>query len=150
MSEIEVSRTVRAPVERVWEVFTDLSQAAERLSGVEKIEVLNPGDFKIGTTWRETRVMHGKTAVEQMTVTVCEPPTRYIVEAQSRGTHYKSEFTFVPTGDETEVTMTFGAEPSGAVGKVVGAVLGGFMSRNVAKTMQQDLDDLADAAEKPE
>jgi carbon monoxide dehydrogenase subunit G len=150
MSEIEVSRTVRAPVERVWDVFTDLSQAAERLSGVEKVEVLNPGEFKVGTTWRETRVMHGKTAVEQMTITVCEPPSHYIAEAQSRGTHYKSEFTFVPDGDETLVTMAFGAESHGAVGKVVGAVLGGFISRAATKTMQQDLDDLADAAEKPE
>ena len=150
MSEIEVSRTVQAPVERVWEVFTDLSRAAERLSGVEKIEVLNPGEFKIGTTWRETRVMHGKTAVEQMTVTVCEPPSRYIVEAQSRGTHYKSEFTFTPNGEDTVVTMTFGVESHGPVGKVVGAVLGGLMSRTVGKTMQQDLDDLADVAEKPE
>jgi carbon monoxide dehydrogenase subunit G len=149
MSEIEVSRTVRAPVERVWEVFTDLSRAAERLSGVEKIEVLNPGDFKVGTTWRETRTMHGKSAVEQMTVTVCEPPDRYLVEAQSRGTHYRSEFTFTPEGGDTVVRMTFGAEPHGAVGKVVGAMLGGLMSRAVTKTMQQDLDDLADAAEKP-
>jgi carbon monoxide dehydrogenase subunit G len=150
MSEIEVSRTVRAPVERVWEVFTDLSKGAERLSGVEKIEVLNPGDFKVGTTWRETRVVHGKTAVEQMTVTVCEPPNHYLVEAQSRGTHYRSEFTFTPEGDDTRVKATFGAESHGPVGKVVGAVLGGLLSRSVAKTLQQDLDDLADAAEKPD
>ncbi len=150
MSEIEVSRTVRAPVERVWEVFTDLSKAAERMSGVEKIEVLNPGGFKVGTTWRETRVMHGKTAVEQLTVTDCEAPSRYLVEAQSRGTHYRSEFTFTPDGDETIVRMTFGAEAHGAVGKVVGAVLGGLISRAATKTMQQDLDDLADAAEKPD
>lgn len=149
MSEIEVSRLVDAPVQRVWEVFTDLSKAAERLSGVDRIDVLTPSGFKVGTTWRETRILHGKTAVEQMTVTICEPPSRYLVEAQSRGTHYKTEFTFTPDGDATQVTMTFGAEAHGAVGKVVGAVLGPLVSRTVAKTMQQDLDDLADAAEKP-
>jgi carbon monoxide dehydrogenase subunit G len=150
MSEIEVSRTVRASIERVWDVFTDLSRAAERLSGVERIDVLNPGEFKVGTTWRETRTLHGKTAVEQMTVTMCERPSRYLVEAQSRGTHYRSEFTFTPSGETTEVRMTFGAEPQGAVGKVVGAVLGGLVGRTAARTMQQDLDDLADAAERPD
>jgi len=150
MSEVEVSRMVRAPVERVWEVFTDLPRAAERLSGVEKIDVLTPGGFKVGATWRETRTLHGKTSVEQLTVTMSEPPSRYLIEAQSRGTHYKSEFTFTPEGEDTLVRMTFGTESYGAVGKVVGAVLGGLMSRAVTKTMQQDLDDLADAAEKPE
>jgi len=150
MSEIEVARKIKAPIERVWAVFTDLPRAAERLSGVDQIEVLNPGAFKVGTTWRETRTLHGKTAVEQMTVTVCEPPTHYLVEAQSRGTHYRSEFTFIPEGEDTLVRMVFGAEPHGAMGKVVGAVLGGLMGRTAGKTMQQDLDDLADAAEKPE
>jgi carbon monoxide dehydrogenase subunit G len=150
MSDVEVSRTVRAPVERVWEVFTDLSRAAERLSGVEKIDVLTLGGFKVGATWRETRTLHGKTSVEQMTVTMCEPPNHYLIEAQSKGMHYKSEFTFTPEGEDTLVRMTFGTEPHGAVGKVVGVVLGGIMSRAVTKTMQQDLDDLADAAEKPE
>jgi len=150
MPEIEVSRTVNASVERVWEVFTDLSQAAERLTGVERIEVLTPGGFKVGTTWRETRVMHGKSSVEQLTVTVCEPPGRYLVEARNRGTHYRTEFTFTSAGDEeTLVRMVFGAEPHGAVGKVVGAVFGSLAGRAVTRVMQQDLEDLATAAEKP-
>jgi carbon monoxide dehydrogenase subunit G len=149
MSELEVSRTVNAPIERVWEVFTDLPRGAERLSGVERIDVLTPGGFKVGTTWRETRIVHGKPVVEQMTVTMCEPPSRYLVEGRSRGTHYRTEFTFAPEGDETLVRMAFSAESHGTVGKVVGVVLGSLMSRTVTKTMQQDVDDLATAAEKP-
>ncbi len=149
MAELEVSRTVAASIERVWEIFTDLPGAAARLSSVEQIEVLTPGGFKVGATWRTTRVVHGKTSVEQMTVTMCEPPSRYLIEARSRGTHYRSEFTFTPAGDETLVRMVFGAESAGAVGKVVGVVLGGLTSRSVTKSMQQDLDDLATAAEKP-
>jgi carbon monoxide dehydrogenase subunit G len=149
MSEVEVSRSVAAPVDRVWEVFTDLDRAAARLSGVDRIDVLTPGGFKVGTTWRETRTFHGKAAVEQMTVTMCEPRSRYLVEAQSNGTHYRSEFIFTPQGDGTLVRMTFGAEPHGAVGKVVGAVLGGLIGRSVSRVLQQDLEDLATAAEKP-
>lgn len=149
MSEVQVSRTIAAPVERVWEVFTDLDHAEERLSGVDRIERLTPSGFKVGTTWRETRTLHGNTATEQLTVTLVEPPQRYLVEARSKGTHYRSEFTFTPEGDGTLVRMTFGAEPHGTMGKVVGAVFGGLMSRSVTKSMQQDLDDLADAAEKP-
>jgi uncharacterized protein YndB with AHSA1/START domain len=149
MSEVQVSRTVAAPRERVWEVFTDLDHAAEWLSSVEQIEKLTPGGFKVGTTWRETRTLHGKTATEHLTVTLVEPPERYLVESRSRGTHYRSEFTFTPEGDGTLVRMTFTAEQHGAMGKVVGAVLGGRTSRSDAETMQQDLEDLADAAEKP-
>jgi uncharacterized membrane protein len=83
-----------------------------------------------------------------MTVTLCEPPGRYLVEAQNRGTHYCTEVLFTPESDATtRVRLTFDVESRGPVGKVVGAVLGGLVGRSVAKSLQQDLDDLATAAE---
>lgn len=148
MNDIEVSRVVAAPVERVWEVFTDLGRAAERMSGVESIQVVTPGPFKVGTTWRETRRLHGKSSTEQLTVTECDPPTRYVAEAESKGTHYRSEFTFTPDGPgRTEVRAVFGAQSRNPVGKVVGVVLGGLVSRTLAGTMDRDLADLADFCE---
>lgn len=148
MNDIEVSRVVEAPVERVWAVFTDLGRAAERMSGVESIQVVTPGPFKVGTTWREARRLHGKLSTEQLTVTECEPPSRYVAEAESKGAHYRSEFVFTPEGpDRTRVRAVFGAQSRNAVGKLVGAVLGTLLSRTLATTMERDLADLADFCE---
>lgn len=148
MNDIEVSRVVAAPVERVWEVFTDLGRAAERMSGVESIQVVTPGPFKVGTTWRETRRLQGKASTEQITVTECEPPGRYVAEAESGGAHYRSEFTFTPDGpDRTRVRAVFTAQSRNAVDKLVGAVLGGLMTPALVSTMERDLADLADFCE---
>jgi len=43
--------------------------------------------------------------------------------------------------------MIFEAEPQSAMAKVVGALLGPFMKRSLAKALFKDLDDIKRAAE---
>jgi carbon monoxide dehydrogenase subunit G len=147
MSEITVTRRVAAPADRVWEVFTDLEHAPDRLSGVTAVEVLTPGPFGPGTRWRETRVMYGKEATEEMTVAETDPPRGYVVTAESHGARYRSEFRFTPSGDGTDVAMTFGGQPTSLVSRVLGAVTMPLMKRSVTKALTQDLVDLAAACE---
>lgn len=89
---VVVERVIRASPERVWEALTDLQGTERVLSGVERIEVLTEGGFAVGTRWRETRRMLGKEATEEMYVTASEPPERFVVEADSQGAHYVTEF----------------------------------------------------------
>ena len=57
-------------------------------------------------------------------------------------------FTFAATADGgTDVTMSFGAEPVGTMGKVFGPVAFRLMRKSVAGQLAKDLDDLARAAE---
>jgi hypothetical protein len=90
---VTVERHIAAPRDRVWEALTDLPGMPGTLSGVARVEVLTEGPFQTGTRWIETRRMFGKEATEEMRVTACQAPARYVVEAESRGTHYVSEFT---------------------------------------------------------
>ena len=59
MAKVRVS-TKKAPVERVFELFTDIEHAAERVSGIKEIEVLSPGSFNLGYRWNETREVMGR------------------------------------------------------------------------------------------
>ncbi|MFD7615270.1 SRPBCC family protein [Streptomyces sp. NPDC059828] len=141
---VAVEHRIAASAVRVWEAMTDLRDMARVLSGVEKVEVLTDGPFRVGTRWRETRRMLGKEATEEMYVTASEPPGRYVVEADSQGTHYVSEFTLQPLGPETTVVrMTFSAVPPGGAMGLLAKVLGGLGARAVRKAIARDLADIA-------
>ena len=60
MAKVKVSTEVKAPVERVFELFTDIEHAAGRVSGIKKIEVMSTGPFSLGYRWTETREVMGR------------------------------------------------------------------------------------------
>ncbi|WP_329019960.1 SRPBCC family protein [Streptomyces sp. NBC_00690] len=145
---VVVERRIAAPAERVWRALTDLERAPAVLSGVDAVEVLSPGPFGVGTRWRETRRMMGKQATEEMYVTSSEPPLRYVVEADSQGAHYTSEFVLREVGpEETQVRMVFTAVPPSGISGLLARVFGAIGARAVAKTIGRDLADVAAAVE---
>lgn len=150
MSTTHVEREVAAPSQRVWAVMTDLERSPEVLSNVEAIERLDDGSgFGVGTRWRETRTMMGRQATEEMAVTAVEPGRSYTVEANSRGAHYRSVLAVDPLGGErSRLSMTFGGEPTGLASKLLSATLGRLFEGATRKALEQDLADIAAAAER--
>ncbi|MEV7277936.1 SRPBCC family protein [Streptomyces sp. NPDC093111] len=152
-SSVVVERRVAASPGRVWESITDLRDMPRVLSGVEKVEVLTQGGFGVGTRWRETRRMMGKTATEEMTVTACEPPERYVTVADSHGMHYVNEIALLPEGPAvsagaTTLRMTFSARPAndrrpGLATRLINR----FGARAVARALAKDLAEIAAAVE---
>jgi carbon monoxide dehydrogenase subunit G len=149
-STITVSRRILAPVNVVWDVATDIPGSAAALSGITAVEMLSDGTFGAGTRWRETRAMGRRQVTEEMWVSAVEPLRSYAVESDSRGAHYTSVFTFVPTGaDSTEATLDFSAQPRGVVSRVASTLLSPIVTRAVRRALNTDLADLAAAAEAP-
>ena len=148
MQDVEVRRHVSATVQRVWDVATDLAGSPQVIRGIDAVEVLTPGAFGVGTRWRETRTMMGRSATEEMTVTAVEPQRSYRVEAASRGAHYVSMIALAPSDDGgTDVTMTFSGRPTNMGARVLAAVTAPLARRAVTRALEQDLHDIAAAAE---
>jgi hypothetical protein len=146
--KVVVERRIAASQGAVWEALTDLRSMERVLSGVSKVEVLTDGVFGVGTRWRETRRMFGKDATEEMWVTASEPPERYVVEAESHGTRYVSEWLLQADGPATAtVRMTFTVVPTGGVTSLLAKALGRVGARAVSKAVAKDLDDVATAVE---
>ena len=148
-TSVVVERRVAASPGRVWEAITDLRDMPRVLSGVERVEVLTEGGFGVGTRWRETRRMLGKQATEEMTVTECEPPDRYVTVADSHGMHYVSELTLKGDGEgATTLRMAFSASPApGRTPGFVARLLARFGAKAVAKALAKDLSEIANAVE---
>ncbi|NUP18283.1 MAG: SRPBCC family protein [Streptomyces sp.] len=145
---VVVERRVAAGQGTVWEALTDLRGMERVLSTVTKVDVLTDGAFGVGTRWRETRRMFGRDATEEMWVTVCEPPERYVVEAESHGTRYVSEWSLRADGpSDTTVRMTFSAVTSGGVTGLLAKILGGVGARAVSRAIAKDLDEVASEVE---
>ena len=145
--KIQNSIDIHAPRDLVFDVFTDLPLAADRISGISRLELLqNAESFQLGTRWRETRKMFGKEATEEMWVTGLTPPSGYIVEAESRGTHYTSTSEFKAKGDTTRVNTTFEGTPLTFATKLMGLIAPLF-ARATRKMVQDDLEDLKRACE---
>lgn len=155
MANITVSETIHAPQARVFELAADIPHAAERISGINKVEILEPapeapdnlGPVGLGFRWRETRTMMGKQATEDMTITEWSPPHRYTVEARSHGCHYRTPITVegVNAGT-TRLTMQFTATPETTMARVMMKVFA-FMNKTVAKCLAADLMDIKASAE---
>ena len=149
MSELVVTREVAASAETVWRVLTDLDRAEETISAITEIERLDGGTaFGVGTRWRETRIMFGRTATEEMEVTELESGHYYVVEAESHGGRYRSEMTVEPIEEAAcRLTMSFGAEAQGTISKILAATIGRLLEGSTRKALQKDLADIATAAE---
>ena len=147
----ELSRTVESPADRVWEVVTDLERSPEVIRAIERIEVLEgeSSPIQVGTRWRETRTMFGKSATEEMVVTDIRPESSYTVEADGPGAHYISVISVAALDQErTTLTMSFAAEAKGFGSRILAATIGRLFAGATRKALRQDLDDIAAAAER--
>lgn len=155
MTTISVSETIRAPQSVVFGMASDIPNAAGRVKGIQKVEVLCPaeespdnlGPVGLGFAWRETRTMLGREATEDMTVTDWTPPHGYTVEARSHGCHYRTRMTATAVGpDTTRLAMEFQATPE-TFGARVMMKLFRFMNRQIARYLAEDLRDIRAACE---
>jgi carbon monoxide dehydrogenase subunit G len=149
MSELSVSREVSVSPEALWELITDLDRSPNVISAVTAVDRLDDGaSFGVGTKWKETRVIFGKEATEVLEVTAVDPGRSYTVEAESLGAQYRSVISIDPApGGASVITITFGAESTGTVSKVLAGTIGKLFEGGTRKALVKDLDDIAVVAE---
>lgn len=154
MSDLSLTleRSIDASTDAVWRVLTDLEGTAAVLSGVTRVERLAGAGYSIGTRWRETRTMLGREATEEMEVVGIVPRRSTTIAAESHGMRYRTEFTLEPTdgGTRTLLRMRFsgGFESPSWIQRAAAKLTARLGLAATRKTMEQDLADIAAAAER--
>lgn len=141
--KIRTSVTIDANVGLVFDAFRDLDSIADQVSGIEDIEILGgPAMLAVGTRWRETRRLFGRTATEEMWVTALTTPESYVVEASSNGTEYctRYRFTALP-GDQTRVDLAFTGIPVTRKARLL-AITFALFAGAARKALRADMIDL--------
>lgn len=142
MPGITVASHVDAPIERVFEAYIDLPNAPSIVGAIRQVELLTPLPVGVGTRFRETRIMMGREATEEMTIAEFEPPRRFVFTAQSYGMDYTTTFRFAPEGVGTTVTCEFSGQPLSLAAKVMCAVTMPLMKSTLVKCLAQDMEDI--------
>ncbi len=149
-----LTQHIKAPADSVWKVVADIPGSAATLSGVESIQMLTDGPYAVGTRWKETRTMLGRSETVEMWVSQAEAPTSgrggsTTVKALQGGADYTSRFALAERDGGTDLTLTFGAEvikPT-RFSRIMLAVFGPLGMRITRKALTKDLADIAAKAE---
>ena len=140
-SSISITRTIAAPPSAVYAESTNVAQWAEIIPAIDKIEILTTGPIKIGSRFKETRLMFGRPATEEMEFIEMDEPNGYVLLAESHGSRYRTEYKFESVAEGTRLTMTFNAEPLTFFAKIM-SVLMKPMLKKMMQLCGKDLDAL--------
>lgn len=147
--QTQVSIDIAAAPDAVWQVITDIENAAQTIRGIDHVEVLTPaaGPSIVGLKWRETRTMFGKEATEVMWITAAEDARFYETRAESHGAIYVSRLSIEPTDDGCTLTMSFDGQAVTFGAKVMWALTGWMAKGAMRKALSADLEDIKAAVE---
>lgn len=141
MSHMNLSVDIDASPEAVFAMISDIENSADRVEGIEKIEMLTDGPVGVGTKWRETRVMMKKEAVEEMEITAFERPSYYTVYCDSCGCDIEWTMRVEPKGNGCSLTLEMSSKSRTLMSKLF-APLGWLMSGMMKKCVVKDLENI--------
>ena len=141
--KLEVEVPIKASAENIWKVITDIENAAETISGINEVEILErPESGLIGLKWKETRTMFGKQATEVMWITNVSEYEFYKTKAESHGCLYLSTLRIFKTDDGCILQMGFQSKPQKLMAKIMAPIMGLFFKGMLRKVILQDLEDI--------
>jgi uncharacterized membrane protein len=146
MATITVSSVVDAPVDRVFQRFTDIEHVPTRVTDIKRVEMLTTGPVRRGTRWRETREIMGVIDSADMEITSFERNRTYTISHRKAGVQIAATFWFEPVNGGTKVSIEFELEPGGLPPGLL-APLGWAIEGTVRQVLGNDLADLKHAIE---
>ena len=144
--QVAVECLVEAPPEVAFAAAVDISNWPRFISGVQSVELLTPGPVAVGTSFRETRIMFGRQATEEMTFAEIAPPDRFVLTAFNHGTAYRAEHLFAAEEPGTRMTLVFEGRPATLLSRLF-APLGWLFLGTLKRQLELDLADLKAEAE---
>ena len=146
---VEVQVTIHGSKAAIWSAITDISNAAETISGIQKIEVLEkPDNGLVGLKWRETRMLFGKPATADKWITDAAENEFYKTRAESDGFVFLSTIRISEGRGGMTLTSSHDSQPQSIVARVLSLPMG-FLFKGVAKkALLQDLNDIKSAVER--
>jgi len=139
---VEAQVTIKGSKAAIWGAITNIENASETISGIEKIEVLEkPAYGLVGLRWRETRMYFGKPATVEIRITDAAENEFYKTRAESDGFLFLSTLRISESGGTVTLTNTHETRPQGLVSKLK-AIPMVFFKGMIKKAHLQDLNDI--------
>ncbi len=138
MARTEVSRTIEAPVDRVFDTVAHIERFSKAVPHITSVEFLTESHRGVGTRFTETRVLRGRQATTTLEVTDYVENEMVRLVADEGGTIWDTVFTVAPVeGDaqqsttSTTLTMVMDASPYTLMAKILNPLTKGIVRRAI-------------------
>jgi hypothetical protein len=145
---VELQITIKGSTAAIWKAITNIENASEIISGIEKIEVVEkPANGLVGLKWRETRMYFGKPAAVEKWITDAAENEFYKTRAESDGFVFLSTMSISESSGGITLTSSHDYKPQSTAAKLKSISMFLFKGM-VKKALLQDLNDIKSAVEK--
>jgi hypothetical protein len=146
---VEAQVTINGARAAVWAAITNIENASEIISGIEKIEVVGkPANGLVGLRWRETRMLFGKPATVEKWITDAAENEFYKTKAEDGGFVFLTTTRISESSGDITLTSSHESQPQGIVAKLMSISMGLFFKGVIKKAVLQDLNDIKAAVER--
>ena len=136
MAKIEVSLTIRAPREEVFDLTTTVEDYAEVVPTIVGVEFLTEQRSGPGTRFRETRRLGRRATTSELEVADFDQPARVRLVAERAGARRETTLTYLNTRDGTDLHLLVDVRPR----SVLARVRSWFVRDPLAKDVEAELD----------
>ena len=144
---VEAQVTINGSKAAIWAAITDIENAAETISGIEKIEVVEkPANGLVGLRWRETRMLFGKPTAVEKWITEAAANEYYKTRAEDSGFVFVTTVRISENGGGMTLTSAHETKPQGIVARIKSLPMPLFKGM-IKKAALQDLNDIKAAVE---
>jgi uncharacterized protein YndB with AHSA1/START domain len=105
MAGFEVSEWIARPPQDVFDFITTSDNAPKVVPSVKSMVKLTEGPVRVGTRYRETRLMNGKEQHAELEVVAYDPNQKYAMKNETSGVETVYRYTFRPEAGGTRVDL---------------------------------------------
>ena len=146
---VEAKVTINGSKAAIWAAITNIENASETISGIEKIEVVEkPATGLVGLRWRETRMLFGKPATVEKRITDAAENEFYKTKTESDGFVYLCTKRISEGSGGITLTETHESKPQGIIKKLMTIPMGFLIKGVWKKALLKDLNDIKEAVER--
>ena len=146
---VEVQVTIEGSKEATWTVVSDIANAAQFISGINHIEIVNqPPSGLVGLRWREPRMLFGKPATAEKWITEAVVNDHFSTRAESDGFIFLSTIRLTESANRVVLTSVHDSQPQTLATKLMALPMRLFFTGVARKALLQDLVDIKAQVEK--
>ena len=136
MTRTEVSRTIDAPLDLVFQTVADIKNYSKAVPDIVKVEFIGDQQSGLGTRFRETRLMKGKEASTELEVTEFEENRKIRLVTDSNGCIWDSVFETEEKDGAVELSLPMDAKPYRLLQRIVTPLI----NKMIAGAVESDMD----------
>jgi hypothetical protein len=139
---VEAQVTIKGSRAAVWAAITDIEHAAEIISGIEKIEILEkPTNGLVGLKWAETRLLFDKPTTVEKWITDAVENEFFKTRAEDGGFVFLTTNRISESSDGVTLTGSHDTQPQEFAAKLQSIPMVLFKGV-IKKAILQDLNDI--------